>query len=48
MYTYETCIPHLFGVTNYVKYYVSMYKRQTRSCIRVEVDFPANLGLKII
>ena len=41
-------IPRLVGVGNYLKNYSAMYRRLTRSRIRVELAFPAYLGLGII
>ena len=43
-----TRIPRLLGVKNDSNNYVGMYKRLTRSRIRVELSSPAYLGLGII
>ena len=48
LYTRGTCIPHLLGVKNYLNNYLVMYKRLTRSRIRVELASPAYMGLRII
>ena len=45
MYPRGTRIPCLLGVINYLNTYFAMYKRLTRSCIRVELATPACLGL---
>ena len=47
-YTCKTRIPGLLGVENFLNNYFTMYKRQTRSCIRVGVVYTAYLGLRII
>ena len=47
-YTRETRIRRLLGVENYLNNYFTMYKRLTRSSIRVEFASPAYLGLRII
>ena len=40
-------IPGLLGVRNYLNNYFAMYTRLTRSRIRVELAYPAYLGLGI-
>ena len=47
-YTRGTRIPPLLGFKNYLNNYVTIYRRLTRSLIRVEVASPAYLRLKII
>ena len=47
-YTGGTRIPHLLAVRNYFKNFFAMYTRLTRFRIRVELAFPAYLGLGII
>ena len=42
-----TRIPRLLGVRNYLNNYFA-YKRLTTSRIRVELEAPAYLGLRII
>ena len=46
--TRGTRIPRLLGVRNYLKNYFALYKRLAHSRIRVELPFPAYLGLGII
>ena len=42
--TSGTRFPRLLGVRNYLKNYFAMYKRLTRSRMRVEFASPAYLG----
>ena len=46
-YTPETRIPRLLGFKNYLNDYFSMYKRRTRSRIRVKDASDAYLGLAL-
>ena len=45
--TRGTRIPRLLNVRNYLKNYFAMYKRLTRTRIRVELTSSAYLGLGI-
>ena len=47
-YTRGTLIPHLLGFKNYLNNYYAMYKRLTRSRIRVEFQSPAYLAIGVI
>ena len=46
-YTRGTCIPRLFGVSNYLNNYFAMCKCLARSGIRVELASPAYFELGI-
>ena len=47
MYKRGTRIPRPLGVKNYLNNYFAMYKRPTRSRIRVELASPVYLGSEI-
>ena len=47
-YTRGTRVYPLLGVRTYLNNYFAMYTRLTRSRIRVELAYPAYLGLGII
>ena len=42
-----TRIPRLLGVRNYLNNYFAMYKRLTRSRIRVELASPGYMGFEV-